>query len=61
MSARSSANMSIARPRCGDAGDLPLVGVEVGDYRLCREERAGATRIPGEPFEAVFGGAPHAN
>jgi hypothetical protein len=43
------------------AGDLPLVGIEVGNYRLGREERAGAAGALGELFKTALGGAPYAN
>jgi hypothetical protein len=49
------------KERCGDASDLPLVGVEVGGNCLGREKRAGAAGALGELFEATFGRAPHAN
>jgi hypothetical protein len=37
------------------AGDLPLVGVEIGGNRLGREKRTGATGILGELLKAAFG------
>ena len=43
------------------AGDLPLVGVEIGNYRFGREERAGAAGTLGQLLKAAFGRTTHAN
>jgi hypothetical protein len=40
--------------RARDAGDLPLVGVEVGGDRLGREERSAAARALGEFLKPFF-------
>ena len=42
------------RERFGDAGDLPLVDIEVGDDGFGREERAGATGCLGEFLKPRF-------
>ena len=47
--------------RARDAGDLPLVGVEVGGDRLGREERSAAARALGELFKAALGRATYTN
>jgi hypothetical protein len=44
-----------------DAGDLPLIGVEVGGNRLGREERPAATGALGELFKAALGRATYTN
>ena len=49
------------RARARDAGDLPLVGVEVGGNRFGGEERSAATRALGELFKAALGRATDAN
>ena len=49
------------RARARDAGDLPLVGVEIGGDRLGGEIRARAAGIPGEPFKTAFRRVPDAN
>jgi hypothetical protein len=49
------------RKRFGDAGDLPLIGVEIGGNRLGREERTGAAGILSELFKTAFGRTPNAN
>ena len=47
--------------RARDAGDLPLVGVEVGGNRFGGEERSAATSALGELFKAALGRATYAN
>ena len=47
--------------RARDAGDLPLVGVEVGGNRFGGEERPAAAGALGELLKAALGRATHAN
>ena len=42
------------RERFGDAGDLPLVDIEVGDDGFGRQERAGSDRLSWRVFEAAL-------
>ena len=46
---------SVKRGKCPrDAGDLPLVGVEVGGNRFGGEERSAATSALGELLKSLF-------
>lgn len=44
-----------------DAGDLPLIHVEILVDRLGREERAAAPGVLGQAFEALLGGGINSN
>jgi hypothetical protein len=47
--------------RFGDAGDLPLVGVEVGGNRFGGQEGSASTGALGELLKAAFGRRTNSN